>query len=1037
MKYILAFLTSTRTMAVLLICFALSIASATFIENDFGSESARSVIYNAHWFEAILAIGVINIVGVIVKKKLYQKEKLSLFIFHIAFLIIIMGAAFTRYFGNEGMMHIRDGQTTSQWLTMHTFMDIRLKENKYPSVEYNYPVLFSSLSGNKFNHKFSFQGHSIQIRLNKYYPKAKKSLITDVNGGPMIHLLTSGDEKEEDIILARGESIKFGKTDFAFALADTILQAYTVIFYTKNSESVYFKSSSEATCTSMADQSVDMLAANEEHPLIPMKLYNFNGTPIILQEFIAKATATVVPVDNKELQLPSALLLDVICDGISKSLFVWGQSEKVGIPSNIALNGVTMSIRYGAVFESLPFKLKLNAFLLKRYPGSESPSSFESDVQLIDPEKNINAEKRIFMNHVLRYRGFKFYQASYDQDEKGTILSLNHDWLGSSVTYLGYFLLALGMVLSLFNKKSRFGSLKKKPVLTNTLTLVIISGMLAFSPTIKGQQNSIAGQTKLPVIDKRQSGKFGKLLVQDNGGRIKPLNTLSSEILRKIVRKEIYEGQNADQVILGMIVYPEIWQREPIIRLGHPEIEKILGVKTNYATFVDFFSKNGNNAYTLRSYVADAYRKKPDQRSKLDNELIRTDERVNICYLIYSGMELKIFPDPADSMHKWYSPVSANGIFKSDDSVFVNHILQYYFEEVNKSMESGNWKTPDDIVTSIGNYQKKYAGYEIPTAFRVQTEEFYNRANIFGRLTNFYFLIGFLLLLIQFIHIFLPNFNIRYYSVPATILIAIAFLFHAFGLSLRWYISGHAPWSNGYEALTFISWATILAGLLFSRKSGITVSLTAILAALLLFTAQLSWMDPQVTNLVPVLNSYWLVIHVAVITSSYAFLGLGALLAIINLLLMIFVTNGNEERLENKINELSRIIEMTLIAGVYLLTIGTFLGGVWANESWGRYWGWDPKETWALVSVIVYAFILHMRLVPGLKGRLLFNIMSLVGYSSVLMTYFGVNYYLSGLHSYAKGDPIPVPAIVYYSIAVTIILCTLASVNQYHRRKEI
>jgi cytochrome c-type biogenesis protein CcsB len=268
------------------------------------------------------------------------------------------------------------------------------------------------------------------------------------------------------------------------------------------------------------------------------------------------------------------------------------------------------------------------------------------------------------------------------------------------------------------------------------------------------------------------------------------------------------------------------------------------------------------------------------------------------------------------------------------------------------------------------------------------------------------------------------------------LIIAVAFLFHTFGLALRWYISGHAPWSNGYEALIFIAWAAILAGLIFSRKSGITISSTAILAALILQTAQLSWMDPQVTNLTPVLNSYWLVIHVAVITASYGFLGLGALLAVINLLLMTFETTKNSQQLESQINKLSRIIEMTLIAGLYLLAIGTFLGGVWANESWGRYWGWDPKETWALVTVIVYAFILHMRLVPQLKGRLLFNIMSLLGFASIIMTYFGVNYYLSGLHSYAKGDPLPVPPVVYYSVAVVVILSVVASINQLRKGRS-
>jgi len=202
-------------------------------------------------------------------------------------------------------------------------------------------------------------------------------------------------------------------------------------------------------------------------------------------------------------------------------------------------------------------------------------------------------------------------------------------------------------------------------------------------------------------------------------------------------------------------------------------------------------------------------------------------------------------------------------------------------------------------------------------------------------------------------------------------------------------------------------------------------------------TAHLSWMDPQITNLVPVLKSYWLIVHVAVITASYGFLGLGALLAFLNLLLLLFETAKNKNELEQHITRLTQIIEMTLIAGLYLLTIGTFLGGVWANESWGRYWGWDPKETWALVTVIVYAIILHLRLVPGFKGRVLFNIVSLIGFGSVIMTYFGVNYYLSGLHSYAQGDPLPLPPLVYYSLAVVVVISAFAVTNQYRLKNEI
>ena len=241
-------------------------------------------------------------------------------------------------------------------------------------------------------------------------------------------------------------------------------------------------------------------------------------------------------------------------------------------------------------------------------------------------------------------------------------------------------------------------------------------------------------------------------------------------------------------------------------------------------------------------------------------------------------------------------------------------------------------------------------------------------------------------------------------------------------MGIRWYISGHAPWSNGYESMVFISWATCLAGLLFYGRSEITLALTTLLAGLTLLVAGFSWMNPEITPLVPVLKSYWLIVHVAVITSSYGFLGVGALLGLLNLILIISRRKGNAVRVNLTLKELVNVIDIALLIGLILLTLGSFLGGVWANESWGRYWGWDPKETWALVTVLVYTFISHMHKIPGFKGEYALSAASLLGFSSVLMTYFGVNYYLSGMHSYAQGEPAPVPTGVYIAAVMVIIL---------------
>ncbi len=346
-------------------------------------------------------------------------------------------------------------------------------------------------------------------------------------------------------------------------------------------------------------------------------------------------------------------------------------------------------------------------------------------------------------------------------------------------------------------------------------------------------------------------------------------------------------------------------------------------------------------------------------------------------------------------------------------------------------METGEWQKADEYLGYLKIFQDRMGAGIMPSAGRQKAEIIYNRINLFDRLARFYIAIGITLLIIQLVSVLSVNINPRRFRRIMVIHLLAGFAVHTVGLALRWYISGHAPWSNGYESLLYISWATMLAGVVFSRRTATPVAATAVLAWMMLHTAHLSWMDPQLTNLVPVLKSYWLTIHVAVIASSYGFLGLACLLGFLNLILMGLQSRKNREKVEHTIVSLSSIGEMTIIAGLGLLTIGTFLGGIWANESWGRYWAWDPKESWALITILVYAFIVHMRFMPGLKSLYPFNLAAVLGYASVLMTYFGVNYYLSGMHSYAKGDPVPVPAFVYYTLAII----ALVAITAYARRR--
>jgi cytochrome c-type biogenesis protein CcsB len=1024
MKTVTGILFSSRLMAVLLALFAISIAVATFVENDFGSASARAVVYNAHWFEILLLLGAINLTGNIFTRKLYQKTKFTIFLFHLAFLLILAGSAITRYTGFEGTLSVREGEESGLVLTDHTYLGISFSKANDPG--YEFPASFSALGRNKFSNTINLQGKTFSLSCKSFIPNAVPDIVAAAGGKPVAEIVYSDKEGRKSLIISSGETKTIGQLVLAF---DTPPADSNTVILASSGDSLLFTAPFDVTRTDMADQSGILLGKNQQHSLKLMQLYSFGTIMLVLNKCYGEGNIIARPLPVQEGVTLDALQMEASSGQEKKEFLLWGKAGIAGSPVVVTLNNFDLIITYGSVYKELPFKLRLNDFIVDRYPGSQSPSWFESNVTLLDQERNVQESRRIYMNNILKYRGYRFYQSSYDRDEKGTILSVNHDWAGTLVTYGGYLLMGLGMALSLFRKNTRFSNLSAEITRLNAAKKALLAAILLVSVQGFSRAGETDSATVPAAVTLKHAELAGRMLIQDNSGRIEPLNTLSSEVLRKLYRKTTYKGLTSDQVFLGMLADPSTWQHEPIIRTTHPQIQELLGSGGKYFPFSSFFRDNN---YVLHDYVDAAYRKKPAFRSKFDNEIIRLDERVNVAYLVLTGEIFRILPAPGDSTRTWYNYEEIQGKVNTGDSAFANNIIAYYLQDVQQSLKSGNWDSPDNIIRSIGNYQATCSADIMPSQSKVSLEVFLNKADIFARIANYYGLVGFVLLLLQFVSLFYTRIKLKVPVAVSIILIIILFLFHSSGLVLRWYVSGHAPWSNGYEALTYIAWATVLAGLIFANRSAITLSSTAILAFLILHTAHLSWMDPQITNLVPVLKSYWLVIHVATITASYGFLALGALLAFINLMLMIMQNRKNKQYIHITISELSCIVEMTLIAGLYLLTIGTFLGGVWANESWGRYWGWDPKETWALVTVLVYAFIVHMRMVPGLKGLFSLNLASLLGITSVIMTYFGVNYYLTGLHSYAKGDPLPVPSFVFYSMLI-VAFVALAAFFNYRR----
>ena len=358
--------------------------------------------------------------------------------------------------------------------------------------------------------------------------------------------------------------------------------------------------------------------------------------------------------------------------------------------------------------------------------------------------------------------------------------------------------------------------------------------------------------------------------------------------------------------------------------------------------------------------------------------------------------------------------------------------LSQVFNEYLAALQSSDYATAQSRLKQIHDYQLENEVL-LPTHSKKKLEILYNRINIFPRLAKFYGIFGVVLMVLQFLIIFKPRKLYTYLFKVGIIHLAAAFVVHTLALAIRWYISGHAPMSNGYESMIFVAWVTLLAGLIFVKRSGYAMALTGILAALALMVAGMSNMNPEITNLVPVLKSPWLTIHVAVIMAGYGFLGLASIMGLMNVVLYAFLTTANKIRMQEIIQQVTRVNHLTLIVGLYFMTAGVFLGGVWANESWGRYWGWDPKETWALITVIVYAFVSHMHRIPGLRGLYAFNLASFISYSSVMMTYFGVNYFLGGMHSYASGSAFKIPL---WSYAIVLALAALSG-YAYKRQQKL
>ena len=1048
------FLSSMKFVVLLLLIFAFSIGYATFVEDDFGTDSAKALIYNTQWFEILLMILGVSLILNMIKHKLFRKEKLPILAFHLSFILILIGAGITRYISYEGMMSVSEGQSQNTFISNDVFLQIKVndKENQFlldkkldlsgitkrcdktPILKY---LKLPFLSSNYFSVSNSDLKQNFSITYSDFLTNIKDSVISQEISGIRLSSSSNSEKKGTELsvneftnknILFK-EKIKFKNVNFTV----NNIQDSSVNFTIEDDR---------VSCVSDYNISVTNMPPTGDPPLIfkhgtvfdvnKMSLLTINGNKYMFSDFSYSEEKRLFSMSNNMSSVNNpnrtidALILKIKVGNEIKKVDLTGRKGIYPNNTKFSIGDLEFNLTYGPKFYTTPFSIFLKDFQLETYPGSMNPASFASEVEVIDG--SIRFPYRIYMNNILNYKGYRFFQSSYEPDESGTVLSVNHDWWGSFITYIGYTLMILGMISVFFFKKTRFNSLSDKMNKLKKSTLILFFSLFSFSGFSQSDVNYLDSIEKYK-INEHHSEIFEGLLIQHDG-RIKPMSTFSSEIIRKLSIKENIYNQSSSQVLLGVLCFPELWENIPLVKVQNKQLLEELNSKNDLVSFKSFFNSE-NGAYLFDKKLNVSFNKSENKKSKYDKELTEVTERLHILKsLLYTDIHnslLTIFPNLDSSNHKWSTEL--NIPHEIADTIIFTNMLNYYLLSVKSSYHDTNWEFADTVLHITKKYQIDKGGELIPKKWKIDLEILYNKLDIFHQLFLLYFFSGLISLILLFFQMFYEKKWINNSIKFIKWVIISGILIHTIGLISRWIISDHAPWTNGYEAMIYTVWATMIAGFIFSKKSDLTLSATTLVSSILLLFAFISYLDPTITNVVPVLNSYWLMIHVSVIVSSYGFLIMGGFLGLLCLMLMIFRSKKNKQIINLKISELTIINEKTLIIGLFMLTIGTFLGGIWANESWGRYWGWDAKETWALVSILVYAFILHMRFVPGLKGKYTFNLTSVIGVYSVLMTYFGVNYLLSGLHSYAAGEKVPIPMSVWISVLIVIIIAILAKLN--------
>lgn len=714
--------------------------------------------------------------------------------------------------------------------------------------------------------------------------------------------------------------------------------------------------------------------------------YIYSSVPFVILWGVTAITSLLYIIKSKLHRQPVIFLLHLSLLFILAGAFttwIYGEQGTMRVRQGEQQTSFTDS---KGISHQLPFSITLNQFEIIYYKGTLAPMDFISHISVADKDCHRQIQGKVSMNHIFSYQHYRFYQSGYSEDNEGSVFSVSHDPYGIGITYAGYTLLLLSTVFFFFSPQSRFRQLLKSPLLHRSLTVILL--LFAFSLN----SNFLKANSPSPkVLPREVAEHFGDLYILYNN-RICPLQTFARDFTIKLYGSSSYKGLTPEEVLTGWLFYYDSWKNEPIIRIKSNEARKLLEIEGNYARLKDYISTI--NEYKLEKMM-NHIRSGEQVTDKRGIE--EADEKFNIINLVCTGAMMKIFPcrNIAGKTLEWYSQSDQLPQDMDNDKwVFIRKSMSY----VNEMIVMKKYNDACLLLEKIKKYQQKECDGLLPADNKFKAEKIYNQFDYSKSVAMACICIG-LICFIYYCHCMASQKRTsRKAIIILNILLWIVFTYLSAAICLRGYVSNHLPLSNGFETMQFMAWCTLLLTFLLQRKFAMLLPFGFLLCGLTLMVSMLGESNPQITQLMPVLQSPLLSIHVVVIMIAYsllAFIMLNGVTAVI--------LHQSQKECKKQIERLQIISQIILYPAIFLLAIGIFIGAVWANVSWGRYWGWDPKEVWALITMLVYALALHPRSLPWFHRTMFFHIFCITAFITVLITYFGVNFLLGGMHSYANG----------------------------------